>query len=372
VTAGGWFAPPHGGRDGPSRKPQSGMILLEAESENIYGRLVREFSFGRSAMDVAAPTSTQQPIFSSRRLGHANLWVSDYERAYDYYRNVVGFDHAYIQPDNKASFVSNGNTYHDYGLIDVRSTYAKPGQKPGLNHFAFELRTEAELAAGYRRAKQAGIKFVSMQDHDVAHAVYLLDPDSNEVEVYADVVADWRTARSGVVIKEKPPYVPGESSKAIEEEFYPKNPKILVVEKALFHPKKVAHISLVTKDFEGMVNFYTRVVGLVPYARDSNGKFIILRGSVSQGDLVLHRNAATTQPGLHHVGIEVLDEAGLDRAKAALPGKRITIDSEVDHPARRALTIIGMDGIRTQFFINRDWRAETLASLDDRTALALL
>ena len=151
-------------------------------------------------MDASTTEKTQR-YFSPRRLGHANLWVSDYERAYDYYRNVIGFEHAYIQPDNQASFVSNGNTYHDYGLIDIHGRYAKPGQNPGLNHFAFELRNELELAEGYRRAKAAGVQFSSLQDHDVAHAAYQLDPDGNQVEVYADVVADWRAARSGVIIK---------------------------------------------------------------------------------------------------------------------------------------------------------------------------
>ena len=320
----------------------------------------------------APTTEKNQRYFSPRRLGHANLWVSDYERAYDYYRNVIGFEHAYIQPDNQASFVSNGNTYHDYGLIDIRGRYAKPGQKPGLNHFALELRNEVELAEGYRRAKAAGVQFTSLQDHDVAHAVYQLDPDDNSVEIYADVVADWRAARSGVVIKEKPPYVPGESSVPVKEALYPKNPEIRVVKEALFHPRKVAHVSLVTKDFSAMLDFYIRVIGLVPFAGDASSDFVILRGSVSNGDLVLHRGQPRGETGLHHVGIEVLDEAGLADARKALPGKGIKLDSEIDHPARVALTIIGMDGVRAQFFVNRNWRPESLRSLDRRTALALL
>lgn len=323
-------------------------------------------------MSVAMTEKRQQPIFNSRRLGHANLWVSDYERAYDFYRNVVGFEHAYIQPDNKASFVSNGNTYHDYGLVDIRSIYAKPGQKPGLNHFAFELRTEAELAEGYRRAKRAGVEFVSMQDHDVAHAVYMHDPDGNEVEVYADVVSDWRAARSGLIIKEKPKYVPGESSSPVAEELFPKDPKILVVDDALFHPRKVAHISLMTQDLDRMLEFYTGVIGLTVFAGDPDGDFVILRGAVSDGDLVLLRSLDGTDVGLHHVGVEALDEAGFNEAKRNIPGSGVTLESEIDHPARRALTIIGMDGVRAQFFVNRDWRPERLSSLDRRSAVALL
>jgi catechol 2,3-dioxygenase len=310
--------------------------------------------------------------FRPRRLGHANLWVSDYERAYHYYRDVVGFEHAYIQPDNKASFVSNGNTYHDYGLLDVRGPYAKPGQKPGLNHFAFELRNEVELADGYRRAKAAGIPFAALRDHDVAHAVYQDDPEGNRVEIYADVIADWRAARSGVVIKEKPAYVPGESSVPVAEELYPKNPDILVVKDAVFRPRKVAHITLLAKDLERMVAFYTDAVGLDVFFRDRNNNFVILRGQASDGDLVLFRCGEGEAPGLHHVGIEVMDEAGLDRAAGMLGGRGIELHSEIGHPARRAMTIVGMDGMLAQFFVNRDWRPSTLQSLDRKTALALL
>ena len=325
--------------------------------------------------DVANQTHEDQrkvAPFRPRRLGHANLWVSDYEHAYDYYRNIVGFEHAYIQPDNKASFVSNGNTYHDYGLIDVTSHHAKVGQKPGLNHFAIELRTESEMVEGYREAKKSGVKFDFLFDHDVAHSVYRFDPDGNLLELYADVISDWRAMRSGVIIKEKPAYIPGESSEPVRQEMFPKNPEILVVKEAVFHPKRVAHVSLITKDYGRMFDFYTRDIGLKPWVGDRSSDFCILGGDVSSGDLVLHRPLEGSLPGLHHVGVEVPSEASLETSKAALPAKGLTLDSEVSHPARKSLTIFAMDGIRTQFFVDRDWRPSALGKLDRRTALALL
>jgi catechol 2,3-dioxygenase len=328
---------------------------------------------GRREMNAPVATRLQETApFRPRRLGHANLWVSDYERAYQYYRDVVGFEHAYIQPDNKASFVSNGNTYHDYGLLDVKGPYAKPQQKPGLNHFAFELRNEVELADGYRRAKAAGVQFAALHDHDVAHAVYQNDPDGNRVEIYADVVADWRAARSGVVIKEKPKYVPGESSVPVKDEFFPKDPDILVVHDAVFHPRKVAHVSLLTSNLDRMREFYTNVVGLDSFFADKNGNFVVLKGTASDGDLVLIRCGEGDTPGLHHVGIEVLDEAGLDRSRKLMGERNIELHSEIDHPARKAMTIVGMDGVLAQFFVNRNWRPDALSSVDRKTALALL
>ena len=70
------------------------------------------------------------------------------------------------------SFVSNGNTFHDLGLTDIRSHYGTKGQKPGLWHLAFETETEADLVASYEKAVAAGVKFAFTMDHDSAHSIY--------------------------------------------------------------------------------------------------------------------------------------------------------------------------------------------------------
>ena len=41
-------------------------------------------------------------ILRPRRLAHANLFVSDYEKAADFYSRVAGFEEVYRQPDNRA------------------------------------------------------------------------------------------------------------------------------------------------------------------------------------------------------------------------------------------------------------------------------
>ena len=57
-------------------------------------------------------------------------------------------------------------------------------------------------------------------------SLYTDDPDGNGVEFYADVVRDQREARKGIIIKQKPEYIPGVSSPALSERFYPQSPKI--------------------------------------------------------------------------------------------------------------------------------------------------
>lgn len=312
-------------------------------------------------------------FFRTRRLGHANVWVSDYAAMYEFYNGVLGFNKAYIQPDNRASFVSNGNSHHDFGMVDVTSHYApRPDQRPGLNHLGFELRNEVELVDAYRRALAAGYKFVMTADHDVAHSAYIKDPDGNEIELYADVVPDWRAVRRGTVIKEKPPYVPGESSKPLAEEFFVRNPTFLTVEGALFHPLRTTHATLIARDFEKMYEFYTDLVGLKPFAGSRSGAFVVLAGSRSEGDVVLFRSRPGSEPGLDHVGVVVRNEGDLDTARADAAKRGVKIEKEVDHPARRALIIRDPDHLRLQMYVNRDWRRQTIEAVNPDLAIDLL
>ena len=328
--------------------------------------------FENVAADVAERPRT---YFRTRRLGHANVWVGDYESQYEFYYRVLGFNKSYIQPDNKGAFVSNGNSHHDFGMIDVKSHYAsRADQKPGLNHLGFELRNEVELVEGYRRAIAAGIKFEATADHDVAHSLYIKDPDGNEIELYADVVPDWRAVRAGTVIKNKPAYVPGVSSEPIAEELFVRNPTYLTVDGAVFHPLRTTHASLIAGDFEAMYDFYTTFVGLKPFAGSRNTDFAVLAGSHSTGDVVLHRARPKggSGAGLHHVGVLVRDERDLDQAESVLSKLGVKIDSQIKHPARRALTILDPDMLRVQMYVNRDWHPSAIAQLDPELALRLL
>lgn len=319
-----------------------------------------------------ASPSRDQRFFRPRRLGHANLFVSDYEQAAEFYQNVVGFREVYRQPDNMAAFVSNGNTYHDLALTDLRSKYAGKVTKPGMWHMAYELETEADLVDGYNRAKAAGVKFAFMQDHDVAHSLYQFDSDNNLVELYADVIADWREHRSGIIIKQKPEYIPGVTSPANENRNYPDSPELDIVKDAVFHPKKIAHVALVAENYEAMIEYYTQIVGLDLMAGSPDRNYVVLHGAVGNADLTLYRKRPGLEVGLHHLGFEVWDEADLDRSLIALKQRNIAVEKEVSVAARRAVTIKDPDSLLLQFFVNRNWSAENLSNLDDESAFFLL
>ncbi|WP_109476122.1 VOC family protein [Paraburkholderia sp. C35] len=309
-------------------------------------------------------TDANARFFKPRRLAHANVFVSDHQRASDYYRDVFGFEEVYNQPDNKASFISNGNTYHDFALVDIGSRYAKPGQQPGLNHVAFEVESEAALVEGYRAAVAAGVVYRSPEDHDVAHSLYQKDPDGNEVELYADVVQDWRSARNGSFSKKKPKWVPGETNVPLTDALYPVDPEIRVIDGALVHGRRVSHVALIAQNFDAMVDFYTNIVGLNAIVGGRDHAFALLAGTHSMGDLVLYRQDVPSHMPMHHIGVEVSSDADLDAALAGIEASGGKLSAAHDHAARRVVFVHDLDGLPIQLYVNREWTLENIRSID--------
>jgi catechol 2,3-dioxygenase len=128
-----------------------------------------------------------------KELGHVVLYVSDLKRSADFYRDTLGF-HEVMRESNVALF-SGGRTHHEMLLIEVGgSPREKHRAEPGLYHIGFKIGDGAEaLRAAYHELVLKGVKIIGTTDHTVTHSVYILDPDGNELELYADVSDGWRT-----------------------------------------------------------------------------------------------------------------------------------------------------------------------------------
>ncbi len=126
-------------------------------------------------------------------LGHVVLYVSDLTRSADFYRDTLGFRE--IARDRQTALFSSGRTHHELLLIEIG---AEPREKhapeTGLYHIGFKIGDGPEvLREVYLELKNAGVSIVGSADHHVTHSLYILDPDGNELELYADVSDDWKT-----------------------------------------------------------------------------------------------------------------------------------------------------------------------------------
>ena len=314
----------------------------------------------------------EQVGFRPRRLGHANLYVGELERSMDFYNQVVGLQEVFREPAIHAGFLSNGNTHHDIGMVEVRekrllddrilgsdqprSDPESWGRKPGINHLAFEMENEAELVAGYERARAASVDFRMTVDHKLSRSVYLFDPDGNGVEFYADTVKDWRAifeAFKDEVITD--PWVPGDSPPTAES-FYPVDPEIRRAEDALFHPARITHAVLAVANFDDSLRFYAEVGGLQVVRSSAEAGVALLRGTQPRHgyDLALVRAKDDRPPGLLRMAFEIEDEADFEAAEGPLSDAPFVVTRRVDVPSKRSVFVEDPDGLGIELYFRRD------------------
>jgi len=127
-----------------------------------------------------------------KELGHVVMYVSDLKRSADFYRDTLGF-HEITRGGGVAVF-SSGRTHHELLLIEVGGKPdVKEQFKPGLYHIGFKIGDSHEDAkSAFRELQSKDITIVGTGDHTVTHSIYILDPDGNEIELYADVSDVWK------------------------------------------------------------------------------------------------------------------------------------------------------------------------------------
>lgn len=130
-------------------------------------------------MDYQIPAQT--------RIGHVHLKVSNVQRSMDFYCGLLGFELMQKYGD-QAAFVSAGGYHHHIGLNTWHSKNAPPAPEsaPGLYHTAILYPERKDLAAILQRLIDTKYPITGASDHGVSEAIYLDDPDKNDVELYWD------------------------------------------------------------------------------------------------------------------------------------------------------------------------------------------
>lgn len=117
------------------------------------------------------------------RIGHIHLKVSNLQRAFDFYCELLGFQlmQAY---GSQAAFISAGGYHHHIGLNTWYSKDRPPADQHtvGLFHTAILYPTRRDLAFILNRLHEANYPLTGASDHGVSEALYLNDPDGDGVE----------------------------------------------------------------------------------------------------------------------------------------------------------------------------------------------
>jgi catechol 2,3-dioxygenase len=139
------------------------------------------------------------PIDPGVRVGHVHLRTADIDRVRTFYVDLLGFDVVAEARDvpgwgttGDLLFVSAGGYHHHLAFNTWKS--ARGGPQPdgvaGLHHVALNWPTRASFAAVVRRLVDAGWPIRQASDHGTHLAVYLSDPDGNDLEFAWDRAPD--------------------------------------------------------------------------------------------------------------------------------------------------------------------------------------
>lgn len=134
-----------------------------------------------------------------KELGHVVLYVTNVEKMANFYRDTLGFREVDRKPG--MALFSSGRTHHELLLLEIGGAPKhKNSPEPGLYHIGFKIGDGPEvLKAVYTELQGKGITIIGTADHFVTHSLYVLDPDGNELELYADVSEEWKTDPKAVL-----------------------------------------------------------------------------------------------------------------------------------------------------------------------------
>ncbi len=302
-----------------------------------------------------------QACFHPRRLAHVNLWVDDLAKSEAFYNNVCGLAVEFTEPDLIATFLGTGHTQHDLGMIQKTNGVDRYGRngllqlpgtvglKAGLNHLAWELENEAELIAGYRRLKSANFEIDMTVDHQIAHSVYIFDPERNYNEFYCDTVRSWRGVLRGqmdLITSQWDPL----TAEGFKESRYELNPVLSSHPTAPLKPWRITHAVLQTADMAAMKRFYTEVAGLKIVSEGSGAVYLGGSHDAYDHNLILIRGA---KPAYLHASFQLDSEERLNAAIAALRDSRVSIERIIDLPWKRSIFLRDADKLATEWYVVR-------------------
>jgi catechol 2,3-dioxygenase len=124
------------------------------------------------------------------KLGHIVLRVRNLERSKRFYTQVLGLSLTGEIEGRMAFFAAAGDS-HDLAVMALGADAAPTeANRVGLEHFAYQVASEAELKAWNRHFRAADVTVLGSTDHGVAKGIYFLDPDGNQIEVTYEVPRD--------------------------------------------------------------------------------------------------------------------------------------------------------------------------------------
>jgi catechol 2,3-dioxygenase len=145
--------------------------------------------------NIVPRATAARPIDPRITIGHIHLRTADIDRVRAFYVDVLGFDVVMEARDvpgwgttGDILFLAAGGYHHHIGFNTWKSAGGppQPDGVAGLHHVALRYPTRAGLADALRRLQAANWPLREIADHGTHEAIYIEDPDGNDLELCWD------------------------------------------------------------------------------------------------------------------------------------------------------------------------------------------
>ncbi|WP_414055609.1 VOC family protein [Macrococcus equi] len=109
--------------------------------------------------------------------------VTNLERSNQFYTEVLGFQ-ILEKTDETIRYTADGKN-NILTIVQPSNVLPKEERRAGLYHFAILLPTAKDLANIVIQLQENSVQ-IGASDHLVSEALYIFDPDGNEIEIYID------------------------------------------------------------------------------------------------------------------------------------------------------------------------------------------
>ncbi|UTI65468.1 VOC family protein [Paraconexibacter antarcticus] len=162
------------------------------------------------AQGPVVPAATAERRIDPRvHIGHVHLRTADIDRVRAFYVGVLGFDVIFEARNvpgwgttGDILFLSAGGYHHHLGFNTWKSAGGGPTPDgvAGLHHVALNYPTRAALGDAVRRLRAADWPLRQVSDHGTHLAIYVSDPDGNDLElVYDRPMDEWPRQDDGTI-----------------------------------------------------------------------------------------------------------------------------------------------------------------------------
>ena len=197
-----------------------------------------------------------------------DLKIKNLVASINFFSTLLGFKE--IKRNDKTSYLSaNGSHPYLISLTENINSIPKPPGTTGLFHIAIRFPSRKELARVFLRLFDHKVKFQGFSDHLVSEAIYLLDPDENGIELYADKPRSEWVWQMGEIQMDTLPL----NLNVITNELDDRN-----VWNGIHHETDIGHIHLRASDLRKAEEFYFRLLGFNISSSSYNGALFFAAG----------------------------------------------------------------------------------------------